>query len=164
MAEAPKPPPLPRPGTHGEIRRRTPPQGWPTEPRQDDEDVTGNIDLTEFQIQEARKARLPDAAIAHHDERLDKHAATLKAHDNRIRVLEIGLPRVEGVVGIVNTKMDAHTAILGSQTAQLDRLLDEKSADTINRRERGTATYKHVLAWITPVVSAVVTYLVARGC
>ena len=31
MGDQPKspPPPLPRPGTHGEIRRRTPPQGYP---------------------------------------------------------------------------------------------------------------------------------------
>ena len=158
-----------RPPTYGDRGefRRTPPLGQTVPPRQDDlpavidEDITGNVDLDEFQLRAARDKRPTHVAIAHHDQRLDDHG-------RRIRSLEISAKGIEGKVDTTNAVLAAHTAILGSQTKQLDRILDEGSAQRIATHaattERKTANYRTALTWITPIVTAIVTFLLARGC
>lgn len=146
----------PKQPPHDFGRPKTNPYGVPigefTRSDRDDTDV-----LKGRALEEARKKRPTDEAIAHHDHRLDTHAAKLAG-------LEVADARIEGKVDTGNALLIGHTAILDAQTKQLDRLLNERSAETAAKVERGTATYKTVLAWITPVVSAAVTFLVARGC
>lgn len=95
MAEAPKPPPLPRPGTHGEIRRQTPPSGYPTVPRQDDEDITGRVDLDEFEKQRLR------------NERLREHESRLREHSKQIHEQALELSDVRGDYRVLTEKLDS---------------------------------------------------------
>lgn len=132
------------------------------------EEVTGV--LSGEALTNERKKRPTEEAIAHHDVRIDDH-------DERLAAVELGQVRVEGKVDAVHATQSAHTAILGSQSAQLERLLNERSAEFIASQtttvvkktatvERTTATYKTLLTWLTPLGAAVVGWLLAHagGC
>lgn len=112
-------------------------------------------------LDKIRADRDPVDALAHHDRRLDEHAA-------RIASLEIADAHIESKVDTTNALLIGHTAILGSQSSQLDRLLNEDSAKRVTRNaahaERGTEIYKTVMGWLKPIGAAVVAWILARGC
>lgn len=135
MSDAPKPPPLPRPGTHGEIRRRTPPQGYPVAV---DEDVTGQYEGEELDAVRARRPT-PDRFRV-----LERKS---DGFDVRLGTLEVTVGRIDERTSTTADQVAQLVEI--EQTKRLEglRLKTAEAEDAIAKRRSTRELAARVVGW-----------------